>query len=207
MRRFPEAIEQLIEEFSRLPGVGPKTAERYIYALLKLPKRDLEVFGKSLAALQDRIGVCTTCFNFSDSSPCEICRDSGRNAAQICIVAEASDLHALERSGAFTGKYHVLGGLLRPIAGITPEHLTVEALERRIRENGAEELILALDPTMEGEATGQYLVKRLGKRKGLRITRLARGLPMGADIAYADDMTLGSAFEHREALPNAREKE
>lgn len=199
MQRFPRAIHRLIEQFTRLPGVGPKTAERYIYTLLKLPKNELRALGKSIEGLQEHITACEVCFDFAEKSPCAICRDSNRSVAYLCVVAESSDLHALERSGVFAGKYHVLGGLLSPTSGITPERLTLDALEKRIKENGVEELIIALDPTLEGEATTQYIRERF-KPLNIRMTRLARGLPMGADIAYADDQTLENAFTRREEL-------
>lgn len=199
MAQFPPAIQRLIERFTQLPGVGPKTAERYIYTLLKMPKAELTALGKAIEDLRSSIATCDICFDFAEKSPCGICRDPHRSKAHLCVVAESSDLRALERSGAFAGKYHVLGGVLRPTTGITPERLTIHALEKRIKENGVEEVIIALDPTMEGEATTQYLLKRLGPLS-VRMTRLARGLPMGADIAYADDTTLENAFSRREEL-------
>ncbi|MFA6512364.1 MAG: recombination mediator RecR [Patescibacteria group bacterium] len=203
MARFPFVIQRLIERFTQLPGVGPKTAERYIYTLLKLPKSEREAMADAISDLSRTIATCVICFDFAEKSPCNICGDANRSDEHLCVVAESSDLHALERSGAFAGKYHILGGVLRPTAGITPERLTVDALEKRIKEKKVQELIIALDPTMEGEATTQYLTKRFTKL-GIRMTRLARGLPMGADIAYADDQTLENAFARREELTASR---
>lgn len=199
MGRLPSVIQRLIAQFTRLPGVGPKTAERYIDALLKMPKAELSAFSTSITELGKRIAACEICFDFAEKTPCSICADPNRSAAHLCIVAESADLRALERSGVFAGKYHVLGGLLRPTAGVTPDRLTLSALERRIKKDGVREIILALDPIMEGEATTQYLMQRLAPL-GVRMTRLARGLPMGADIAYADDLTLENAFAHREDI-------
>lgn len=197
MRRFPEPIQNAVASFARLPGVGPKTALRFVYYLLKLPKHDLEVMARSILTLGERMQTCTTCFTWCETDVCDICRDEKRDRRVVCIVEEPRDISTLESTNAYRGRYHVLGGTLNPIDGITPEVLRVQELVERVRSDGAiQEIILALSPTMSGETTILYLSKQLAPL-GRRVTRLARGLPMGASLEYADEVTLGDALSGR----------
>lgn len=196
MRRFPEPIQNAVASFARLPGVGPKTALRFVYYLLKLPKHDLEVMARSVVALAD-IKVCTTCFTYGEAETCDICRDEKRDKTILCVVEEPRDISTLESTDAYRGHYHVLGGTLNPIEGITPDVLRIRELLERVRSNDAiREVILALSPTVHGEATMMYLTKQLAPL-GRRVTRLARGLPIGASLEYADEITLGDALKGR----------
>jgi len=196
MLRFPEAIKQLIEYFDRLPGIGPKTAEKLVFYLLKQPKEQIQGFSKALQHLHDTLGFCSVCLNFSDKPLCEICRNPERDQAMICVVSENHDLAAIEHSAEFHGVYHVLGGTINPLEGITPELLNVKQLVERVGKSRINELIFAFDSDYEGEATVLYLTK-LFKEKDLKMTRLAQGLPMGSVVEYADEITLGKAIKGR----------
>ncbi len=196
MPRHPEGIQRLIDHFSRLPTIGPKTAERLVFYLLTQDQDSLENFSDSMARLKGSVSICTTCFNVSETNPCAICLSSQRNRSLVCVVAKPQDLAAVERTSEYNGRYHVLGGLIDPLRGITPEQLTVNALLARLQDNSITEIILALSSDMPGETTVMYLTRLLKPRK-VRITRLAQGLPSGSDLEYADEITLSSALKGR----------
>jgi recombination protein RecR len=197
MRKFPEPITNLVAAFSRLPGVGPKTALRYVFYLLKQPTSDLDVMARALTQLGARIRVCERCFTYTQSHICDICSEQKRNPALLCVVEESRDIATIEATGAYTGIYHVLGGTLNPIEGMTPEVIRVRELFDRLKnEPDVREIILGLSPTVEGETTMLYLSKHLSPL-GLVISRLARGLPIGATLEFADEITLGDALTGR----------
>lgn len=182
---------------SRLPGVGPKTALRYVFYLLKLPKSEIQATARALIVLSERVETCDTCFAYTEGTRCVICQDTRRDPALLCVVEESRDVSTLEATGNFTGRYHVLGGMLNPIEGATPETLRIRELEARLgAEPGVREIILAFSPNVQGETTMMYLSKRLAPL-GRRVTRLARGLPIGASLEYADEVTLGDALRDR----------
>jgi recombination protein RecR len=192
-------VAALINEFSKLPTIGPKTAARLVFHLLNKPRADAESLADAIIALKDRVRLCTSCFSITEEDPCSICSDSRRDAKILCVVAEAKDIFALERTSAFNGRYHVLGGLISPMDGIGPAQLRVKELIERIGSNGFEELIVATNPNAEGEATALYL-SRLVNPLGVLVTRLAYGLPIGGDLDYADEVTLAKAIEGRRTL-------
>ncbi|MFA6028140.1 MAG: recombination mediator RecR [Patescibacteria group bacterium] len=196
---LPDSIQNLIAQFNKLPGIGQKTAERFVFYLLKQPKSEIDEFVKSLNGLKNNIKICSECFDFSETSPCSICRNSQRDKSIICAVAQGPDVIALEKTSEYNGVYHVLNGLINQIEGIGPEKLRVKELINRLKKNGVKEVILALDATMEGETTAMYLIKEI-KPLNIKITRLARGLPMGSDIEYADEITLSSALKGRREI-------
>jgi len=199
MAYYPEPVARLIDALQRLPGVGPKTAQRLTFFLLKRPAEEVGELADSLVQLKARILHCTACFNVTEEDPCRICRDPARDARALCIVEEPNDLLALERTGEFRGRYHVLLGALSPLDGIGPEDLKVRELLARLEQGGVEEVILATNPSVEGEATAIYLAKLL-RPLGARITRIARGLPVGGDLEYADEVTLSKALEGRREM-------
>ncbi|MCL6644618.1 MAG: recombination mediator RecR, partial [Dehalococcoidia bacterium] len=192
MAHYPEPVARLIEALQRLPGIGPKTAQRLTFFLLKRPAEEVRELAGALAAVKERIVYCRTCFNVTDEDPCRICRDPARDARVICVVEEPNDLLAMERTGEFRGRYHVLLGALSPLEGIGPEDLKVRELLARLDAGGTAEVILATNPNVEGEATALYLAKLL-RPLGVRVTRIARGLPVGGDLEYADQVTLSKA--------------
>jgi recombination protein RecR len=199
-----EPVARLIEAFSRLPGVGPKTAQRLTYHLLRAPDAEARALARALVAVRDEVVFCDRCFNISDAPLCPICRDPGRDAARLCIVEEPLDVLAIERTGEFRGRYHVLHGAISPIDGIGPDRLKIRELLVRVDEAAAEgqrveEVIVATNPTLEGEATAMYLAERLEGRVGI-VTRIARGLPVGGDLEYADDVTLIRSFQGRREI-------
>jgi recombination protein RecR len=197
VRRFPEPIQNAVASFARLPGVGPKTALRFVYYLLKLPRHDLDVMARSIVTLAERIRTCGACFTYCEAQTCDICSDERRDPSAVCVVEEPRDISTIETTGAYRGRYHVLGGVLHPIDGITPDVLRMRELVERVRGDAAvREVILALSPTVQGEATMMYLSKQLAPL-GRRVTRLARGLPIGASLEYADEITLGDALKGR----------
>jgi recombination protein RecR len=205
-----EPVARLIEAFARLPGIGPKTAQRLTYYLLRAPESEARVLAGALVAVRDEVVFCETCFNFSDGPLCPICSDPGRDDARICVVEEALDVLALERTGAYRGRYHVLHGAISPIDGIGPDRLRIrELLERATRreESGEpfEEIILATNPTLEGEATAMYMAERLEGHVG-SVTRIARGIPVGGDLEYADEVTLVRALQGRRSLDSVAER-
>ncbi len=193
-----ETIEQLIEEFAQLPSIGRKTAQRLAMHVLKMPKEEVAAFAKALIDVKEKVRYCSTCFNITESDPCSICASAKRNRKIICVVEEPNDVIAVEKTHEFNGLYHVLGGALSPLDGIGPEDLKVKELLSRL--NGEiDELILALNPNVEGETTTLYLAKLL-KPLNIKITRIARGLPIGSDLEFADEATLTRALEGRVAL-------
>ena len=199
-----EPVARLIEAFSRLPGIGPKTAQRLTYHLLRAPEAEARSLAAALVAVRDEVVFCDICFNISDAATCPLCRDGGRDATRLCVVEEPLDVLALERTGEFKGRYHVLHGAISPIDGIGPERLRVAELLARVDSavrdgQPFEEVILATNPTLEGEATAMYLAERLEGRVG-SITRIARGIPVGGDLEYADEVTLIRALQGRRAL-------
>ena len=192
-------VAALINEFSKLPTIGPKTAARLVFHLLNKPRADAENLAEAIIALKDRVRLCTRCFSITEEDPCTICSDSRRDSRMLCVVAEAKDIYALERTSAYNGNYHVLGGLISPMDGIGPAQLRVKELVERIGSNGFEELIVATNPNAEGEATALYLSRLVGPL-GVLVTRLAYGLPIGGDLDYADEVTLAKAIEGRRTL-------
>lgn len=200
MRKFPAPIHNLVAAFSTLPGVGPKTALRYVFALLRQPKADVEYFARSLMALTRDITVCGLCKTYSESTLCDICHDPRRLTDTICIVSEPRDISTMEATGAYHGRYFVLGGVLNPVEGVTPDVLNVrELMERLESEPALSEVILAFSPNVQGETTMLYLAKLIQKLNR-KTTRLARGLPLGADLEYADEVTLGEALQGRRTI-------
>lgn len=198
MRKFPEPITNLVAAFSRLPGVGPKTALRYVYYMLKQPKADLHVMARALLELGDKIQTCPTCFTYTERALCEQCTDIRRDQTILCVVEEPRDISTIESTNVYNGRYHVLGGTLNPIEGITPEALRIRELVQRIQAGEISEVILALSPTTQGETTILYLTKLLSPH--VPVTRLARGLPMGATLEFADEVTLGDALKGRKKM-------
>jgi recombination protein RecR len=199
-----EPVARLIEAFARLPGIGPKTAQRLTYHLLRAPDAEARALARALVAVRDEVVFCDRCFNISDQPQCPICRDPGRDDGRLCVVEEPLDVLAIERTGEFKGRYHVLHGAISPIDGIGPERLKIRELLARVDEAAGEgsrieEVIIATNPTLEGEATAMYLNERLEGRVG-SVTRIARGLPVGGDLEYADDVTLIRALQGRRAL-------
>ncbi|MFA4845878.1 MAG: recombination mediator RecR [Patescibacteria group bacterium] len=200
MRRFPEPITNLVAAFARLPGVGPKTALRYVFYLLQQPKADLEVMARALIQLGERIQSCPRCFTYTEAQMCEICLDPKRDSKILCVVEEARDISTIEATCGYAGLYHVLGGTLNPIEGITQDVIRFRELKSRLEaEHGIEEVILALSPTTQGETTILFLQKQLSSHVQT-LTRLARGLPMGATLEFADEVTLGDALKGRKRL-------
>lgn len=199
--QFPPPIQRLLGHFRGLPGVGPRTAIRFVFALLNKSEDELRAFGHALVDLKDEVRTCRECYNISLRNPCEICADPKRDRAMICVVARPQDVQALEETREYQGVYHVLGGTLNPIEGITPEQLRIKELLSRIDNipQNVKEIILALNPDLEGEATALYLAKLL-KSRVPRVTRLARGLPQGADLEYADEVTLINAIKGRREI-------
>lgn len=198
-RILPDSVSKLIEEFSKLPGVGPKTASRLTFYLLTKGEPDLQKFGEAVLNLKKTLKICQSCYNITEKSPCEICEDPKRDRSLLMVVEEPLDIVALEKTG-FTGRYHVLGGVISPIEGIGPENLRIGELLAKIKEDrGIKEIILATDPSLEGEATAMYLAREIQKLSlaKLMITRIARGLPVGGDLEYADEITLTRALEGR----------
>ena len=199
MAYYPEPVARLIEALQRLPGVGPKTAQRMTFFLLKRPVEEVRELAESLVAVKERIVYCGTCFNVTDQDPCRICADPARDARVLCVVEEPNDLLAMERTGEFRGRYHVLLGALSPLDGIGPDDLKVRELLLRLEQGETGEVILATNPNVEGEATALYLAKLL-RPLGVRVTPIARGLPVGGDLEYADQVTLSKALEGRREI-------
>lgn len=193
------AIEDLITEFGRLPGIGRKTAQRLAYHLLKTPNEESMQLARAIQRVVEEVEACSECGNLSDSDPCEFCSDQRRDHSHVCVVEEASDITAIEKSGHFDGLYHVLGGRLSPLDGVGPEDLNIQRLMERLRD-GVEEVTIATNPSVEGEATATYLHRMISQMEGVRVTRLARGLPVGGDLEYADGVTIAEAFSGRREM-------
>ena len=188
-----DTVEDVIDALGRLPGIGPKSAQRITFHLMRLPVEDIERLTSSISLMKEKIRFCESCFNISEQELCPICEDSQRNSEMLCVVEEPKDIIALEKTAEFKGRYHVLGGSISPIDGIGPEQLKVAELLRRIEPERIEEVIVAMNPNIEGEATAIYLA-RLLEPLGVKVTKIASGLPVGGDLEYADELTLGRAF-------------
>ena len=196
---LPETVDRLINEFARLPGIGPKSASRLTFYLLRASGDQALDLAEALQDLKERTRFCSVCYNITEQDPCLICQDDTRDAHVLCVVEEPLDVLAIERSRAFNGRYHVLHGAISPVEGIGPEDLRVEELIKRVQDGAFSEIILATNPTLEGESTALYLQRRLAD-SDIRLTRLARGLPVGGDLEYTDEITLVRALEGREEL-------
>jgi recombination protein RecR len=196
---YEGVVQDLIDELGRLPGVGPKGAQRIAFHLLACDPVDVRRLADVLVEVKEKVRFCATCGNVAEEEHCRICRDPRRDHSAICVVEESKDVVAVERTREFRGRYHVLGGAISPIEGIGPDDLRIRELVQRLADGSVTEVIVATDPNLEGEATATYLT-RLLKPMGLRITRLASGLPVGGDLEYADEVTLGRAFEGRRAV-------
>ncbi|MCK6542092.1 recombination mediator RecR [bacterium] len=195
MQYTSETIERLIKEFSKLPGIGRKTAQRLVFHLLKQPKDEVVMLSQALLDMKEKIGRCTTCFNVTEHNPCPICANPRRDHGVICVVEEANDVLAIERTDMFRGVYHVLGGLLNPLEGVGPDDLRIRELIQR-SENEVREMILAINPTVPGDATVMFVAEKM-QGKSVRLTRIARGIPIGSDLEFADMTTLTRALEGR----------
>ena len=199
MQSTPEPIARLIGEFSRLPGVGPKSASRLAFYLLRTSREQAEALATAIVDIKDRIIFCSVCHNVTESDPCAVCSDPSRDRGKVCVVEEPLDVIAIDRTGSYKGLYHVLHGAIQPLEGITPDKLRIAELLRRVKLGDIEEVILATNPNMEGEATAMYLHRQLVPL-GVHVTRLARGLPIGGDLEYADEVTLARSLEGRREM-------
>lgn len=199
MSRFAEPMARLIEELKKLPGVGGKTAQRYAFHILRSNDEDAEQLADSIRQLKASLHLCSVCNNITDVDPCVYCSNSTRNQRLVCVVEEPTNIAAIEKTGHYNGVYHVLHGALSPLHGVGPDQLRIASLERRVVSGSIDELILATNPTVEGEATATY-ISRLLKPSGIRITRIATGVPAGSDIEYADEVTMQKAIEGRREL-------
>jgi recombination protein RecR len=199
MRQFAKPLARLIEELERLPGVGPKTAQRLAFHLLRQPPEEVRGLAEAMVAARETVRPCAECFNLTDGERCAICEDARRDRGQICVVAQARDVAAMEATGEYDGLYHVLGGLISPMEGIGPEELSIGALLERLKQGGVREVIIATNPVVEGDATAMYLA-RLIKPLGIKVTRIALGLPVGGDLDYADQVTIARALAGRTEL-------
>ncbi|WP_026551620.1 recombination mediator RecR [Arthrobacter sp. H20] len=196
---YEGAVQELIDELGRLPGVGPKSAQRLAFYILEGDGDDIKRLVNAIVTVKERVKFCTVCGNVAEQDTCGICRDPRRDPTAICVVEESKDVIAVERTRSFRGRYHVLGGAINPIAGIGPDQLRIRELLSRLSDDQIEEIIIATDPNLEGEATATYLARML-KTIGIKVTRLASGLPVGGDLEYADEVTLGRAFEGRRTV-------
>ena len=193
------AVDNLVAQLTRLPGIGSRTAHRLAFHLLQVPKAEALALADAIQEVKERVHFCRECGNLTEEEVCSICLDARRDRSIICVVEQPVDLLSLERTGEFRGLYHVLGGSLSPLDGVEPEHLTIDELLGRVEQNGVQEIVLATNPNMTGEATAAYLADRLRGR--VRVTRLASGLPVGGDLEYADEVTLGRALTGRRDMP------
>lgn len=196
MFKSAKSVERLVSELSRLPGIGRKTAQRLAFWILKMKKEDAKRLAAAIVDVKEKVVRCSTCFNITESDPCEICSDVKRDQTTICVVEEANDILALEKSGEYRGVYHVLEGALSPLDGVGPDQIRARELMNRLKDD-VTELILATNPNVEGEATAVYIA-RMVKPLGIRVTRIARGLPIGSDLEYADQNTLSKALQGRQ---------
>ena len=192
------SVDALVTELARLPGIGPRSAQRLAFHLLRMPSERPQALADAIAAVVDRITPCTQCFSFAEGDLCPVCADTRRDPTVICVVEEPSAIMSIERTHEFRGRYHVLGGALSPIDGVDPEDLRIVELDQRIERGGVTELVIATNPTMSGEATALFLADRVRDR--LKVTRLASGLPVGADLEHADELTLGRAYLGRREI-------
>jgi recombination protein RecR len=196
---YPEPIAKLIDSFSRLPGIGPKTAGRLAFHIIRMKEEDVLEFAKALVNVKRNLHYCSICFNITDTDPCRICQDKSRDPSVICIVQEPKDIGAMERTREFNGYYHVLHGAISPMEGIGPDEIRITELLKRLGDDTIQEMILATNPNIEGEATAMY-ISRLVKNFGIKVTRIAHGLPVGGDLEYADEVTLSKALEGRREI-------
>ncbi|HTM30655.1 MAG TPA: recombination mediator RecR [Vicinamibacterales bacterium] len=196
---LPESLQQLIDQFKRLPGIGGKSAQRLAFHVLRTPREDAERLCDAIRQVKDRVTYCTICSNITDIDPCGICADERRDRRSICVVEEPQNVNVIEKTGGHRGTYHVLMGAISPLSGVGPDDLKIKGLLERIAEGAVDEVILATNPTVEGEATAIYLA-RLLKPLGVRVTRIAMGIPVGSDLEYADDLTMTRALEGRREL-------
>jgi len=196
---YEGAIQDLIDELGRLPGIGPKSAQRIAFHIIQSERVDVTRLADVLRTVKERVKFCVECGNISEEELCRICRDPRRDGSLICVVEESKDVMAIEKTREFRGKYHVLGGAISPIDGIGPENLRIRELMVRLGDTAIQELIIATDPNLEGEATASYLIRQI-KPLGIKVSRLASGLPVGGDLEYADEVTLGRAFEGRRTI-------
>lgn len=196
---YPEPIARLIDSFTRLPGIGPKTAGRLAFHVLRMKEEDVLAFAQALVSVKRNLHYCSICFNITDTDPCRLCQDKSRDASVICVVQEPKDVVAMERTKDYNGQYHVLHGAISPMEGIGPDELRIAELLKRLADERVQELILATNPNIEGEATAMYLSK-LVRNFGLKVTRIAHGLPVGGDLEYADEVTLSKALEGRREI-------
>jgi len=193
---YGSLVQELIDELGRLPGIGPKSAQRIAFHLLKLPKEDALRLSRVIAEVKDKVSFCSRCFNVAEGELCDVCLDERRDPTILCVVEDARDIAALEKTQDFRGRYHVLQGAINPIEGIGPDQLRIRELLRRLGDEDIAEVILCTNPNLEGDATAMYLSRQL-RPLGIRVTRLASGLPVGGDLGYADELTLGRALEGR----------
>lgn len=196
MIKLPRSIEKLINEFSKLPGIGAKTASRLTFYLLKRPDLDITLFSEAVSGLKKDVVFCSICHNMAESDPCNFCSDPNRDHSIICVVEEPLDAQALDATGAYKGLFHILGGVLSPLDGIGPEQLNIDSLLKRLSDDSVKEVILATNPSLEGETTAMHLASKI-KPLGISVTRLARGLPVGGDLEYADEITILRALQGR----------
>ena len=193
---LPASLQELVDQFKKLPGIGAKNAQRLAFHVLRTPREDAERLCIAIRDVKDRVTYCTTCNNITDIDPCAMCNDSSRDHRVICVVEEPQNVNVVDRAGGFKGVYHVLMGAISPLQGVGPDDLKIKGLLARIGVDGVDEVILATNPTVEGEATAFYLA-RLLKPMGIRVTRIAMGIPVGSDLDYADDLTMGKSMEGR----------
>ena len=193
---LPASLQDLVDQFKTLPGVGAKSAQRLAFHILRTPREDAERFCQAIRDVKDRVTYCTTCNNITDTDPCLMCGDEGRDHRVICVVEEPQNVNVVDRTGGFKGVFHVLMGAISPLQGVGPDDLKIKGLLARIGVDGVDEVILATNPNVEGEATAIYLA-RLLKPLGVRVTRIATGIPVGSDLDYADDLTVGKAMDGR----------
>jgi recombination protein RecR len=193
---LPASLQELVDQFKKLPGIGAKNAQRLAFHVLRTPREDAERLCAAIRDVKDRVTYCTTCNNITDVDPCALCNDATRDHRVICVVEEPQNVNVVDRTGGFKGVYHVLMGAISPLQGVGPDDLKIKGLLARIGVDGVDEVILATNPTVEGEATAIYLA-RLLKPMGIRVTRIAMGIPVGSDLDYADDLTMGKSMEGR----------
>ena len=194
-----QPVSRLIEELHKLPGIGPKTAQRLAYYLMKIPEEQARALAEAILAVKEKVVLCSVCQNFTEADPCSICQDQGRDRSRICVVEKPMDILAVERTRKYSGLYHVLQGVLSPMEGVGPDDLKIKGLVERLKDGSVKEVILATNPNLEGEATAMYL-SRLIAPLGVKVTRLARGLPFGGDLEYADELTMTRALEGRHEI-------